>query len=256
MARGTLTGQLAAMGFADTERAPAAADRDLGLDPDGADAPLVEALAAAADPDLALSTLARMAPDAELPAALRSDPGLRDRLITVLGASAALGDHLARHPEDWRLLAGPRALARPSAARPDGGAADRGRRRPGAADPVSDPGRAAGDPVTELRRAYRRRLLHLAARDLTGADPLDRVMAELADLADGGADGGAGHRAGRAAGRRRAGPAGRHRDGQVRRPGAELRQRRRRDLRGRAGRRRQRRRDRRRCGPRPRWPAA
>ncbi|MGH3274207.1 MAG: DUF294 nucleotidyltransferase-like domain-containing protein, partial [Streptosporangiaceae bacterium] len=30
---------------------------------------------------------------------------------------------------------------------------------------------------------YRRRLLHLVARDLTGADPLDQVTAELADLA-------------------------------------------------------------------------
>jgi glutamate-ammonia-ligase adenylyltransferase len=108
MARGTLTGQLAAMGFADTERARRLLTDELGLDPDGADAPLVEALATAADPDLALSTLARLAPGAELAAALRSDAGLRDRLVTVLGVSAALGDHLVRHPEDWRVLAGPR----------------------------------------------------------------------------------------------------------------------------------------------------
>src|ERR1700722_18814210 len=104
MARGTLTGQLAAMGFADTERARELLTMDLGLDPDGADAWLVEALATAADPDLALATLARLAPDAELTAALRADPGLRDRLVTVLGASAALGDHLVRHPADWRAL--------------------------------------------------------------------------------------------------------------------------------------------------------
>jgi [glutamine synthetase] adenylyltransferase / [glutamine synthetase]-adenylyl-L-tyrosine phosphorylase len=183
MARGTLTGQLAAMGFADTERARRLLTEDLGLDPDGADAPLVEALATAADPDLALSTLARLAPGEELSAALRSDAGLRDRLITVLGVSAALGDHLARHPEDWRVLAGPRALARPSAARLTADLLAAVGADPGAADPVSDPGRAAGDPVTELRRAYRRRLLHLAARDLTGADPLALVMDELADLA-------------------------------------------------------------------------
>src|ERR1700729_1731384 len=116
MARGTLAGQLAAMGFADTERARQLLTEDLGLDPDGVDAPLVEALATAADPDLALGTLARLAPDAELAAALRSDPGLRDRMVTLLGVSAALGDHLVRHPADWRALAGPRALARPSAA--------------------------------------------------------------------------------------------------------------------------------------------
>jgi [glutamine synthetase] adenylyltransferase / [glutamine synthetase]-adenylyl-L-tyrosine phosphorylase len=185
MARGTLTGQLAAMGFADTERARELLTGDLGLDPDGADAPLVEALATAADPDLALRTLARLAPDAELAAALRSDAGLRDRLTTVLGVSAALGDHLVRHREDWRVLAGPRALARPSAADLTADLLAAVGAGSGAEEPVSDPAAVPGgrDPVTELRRAYRRRLLHLAARDLTGADPLPRVMDELADLA-------------------------------------------------------------------------
>jgi [glutamine synthetase] adenylyltransferase / [glutamine synthetase]-adenylyl-L-tyrosine phosphorylase len=170
MPRGTLAGQLAAMGFADTARARVLLTDDLGLDPDGADAPLVEALAAAADPDLALAALARMAPGAELRAALRDDEGLRDRLITVLGVSAALGDHLARQPGDWRLLAGPQALARPSAAELSAALL---------AATENDPKQGA----TELRLAYRRRLLHLAARDLTGADPLVSVMAELADLA-------------------------------------------------------------------------
>ena len=64
MPRGTLAGQLAAMGFADTARARQLLTEDLGPGPDGADAPLVEALAAAADPDLALAALARLAPDA------------------------------------------------------------------------------------------------------------------------------------------------------------------------------------------------
>jgi glutamate-ammonia-ligase adenylyltransferase len=184
MARGTLTGQLAAMGFADTERARLLLTADLGLDPDGNDARLVEALAGAADPDLALGTLARMAPDAELAAALRSDPSLRDRLVTVLGVSAALGDYLVRHPEDWRLLAGPRALARPSRADLTAELLAAVGADPRDAEPAADPGRADGqEPGAALRRAYRRRLLHLAARDLTGADPLARVMDELADLA-------------------------------------------------------------------------
>ena len=184
MARGTLTGQLAAMGFADTERARRLLTEDLGLDPDGADAPLTEALATAADPDLALGTMARLAPDAELAAALRSDAGLRDRLVTVLGVSAALGDHLVRHPEDWRVLTGPRALARPTAADLAADLLAAVGADPDAAEPVSDRGQAIGqDPVTGLRRAYRRRLLHLAARDLTGADALAQVMDELADLA-------------------------------------------------------------------------
>ncbi|HEY3978135.1 MAG TPA: bifunctional [glutamine synthetase] adenylyltransferase/[glutamine synthetase]-adenylyl-L-tyrosine phosphorylase [Streptosporangiaceae bacterium] len=184
MARGTLTGQLAALGFADTERARQLLTADLGLDPDGNDAWLVEALATAAEPDLALATLARLAPDAELTAALKSDPGLRDRLITVLGVSAALGDHLVRHPADWRVLAGPGALARPSAAELRAGLLKAVGADPDAAAPAADAARIGGrDPATELRPAYRRRLLHLAARDLTGADPLGLVMAELADLA-------------------------------------------------------------------------
>jgi [glutamine synthetase] adenylyltransferase / [glutamine synthetase]-adenylyl-L-tyrosine phosphorylase len=184
MARGTLTGQLAALGFADTERARQLLTADLRLDPDGDDAWLVEALATAADPDLALATLARLAPDAELTAALKSDPGLRDRLITVLGVSAALGDHLVRHPADWRVLAGPGALARPSAAELRAGLLAAVGADPDAAEPAADAARIGGrDPATELRPAYRRRLLHLAARDLTGADPLGPVMAELADLA-------------------------------------------------------------------------
>ncbi|HEY5016990.1 MAG TPA: bifunctional glutamine-synthetase adenylyltransferase/deadenyltransferase, partial [Streptosporangiaceae bacterium] len=168
--RGTLTGQLATLGFADTATARVLLTGDLGLDIEGADAPLVEAIAAAADPDLALAALARMAPDAELRAALRADAGLRDRLISVLGVSAALGDHLARHPGDWHALAGPGALIRPTAWElrtsllAAAGALDD-------PEPVADRARIGGrDPATELRLAYRRRLLHLAARDLTGAD--------------------------------------------------------------------------------------
>jgi len=176
MLRGTtLAGQLAVMGFADTARAQRLLTEELGLDAvaDAADAEVLEALAAAADPDLALAGLARMPRDPELRAALRTDPGLRARLIGVLGVSAALGGHLARHPGDWRVLSGPDALRRPA---------------PGeirddllAAAAAGQAGR--GDPVTALRVAYRRRLLHLAARDLAGAEDLAAVAAELSDLA-------------------------------------------------------------------------
>ncbi len=182
MPRGSLAGQLAAMGFADT----ATAQRLLaGLGygssgNSGDDGPLLSAVAAAADPDQALTALARMAPDAELLAALRGDASLRDRLTTVLGASAALGDHLARHPADWRLLAGEAAF--PAWTAPELRAellaavgAD-----PGLREPVASA--AGGDPATLLRVGYRRRLLRLAAADLTGEVPLDDVMAGLADL--------------------------------------------------------------------------
>ena len=118
----------------------------------------------------------------------------------VLGASAALGDHLARHPGDWRVLSGPDALRSPGpaelradllmavGAKPDdpepaaspAGAQDR--------DPAASPASAqdrdpAPAPVASLAAAYRRRLLHLAARDLTGAVTVDETAAELADLA-------------------------------------------------------------------------
>ena len=97
--RTTLSGRLARMGFADPAQAERLICGELALDIDGGDAELFEALGAAADPDLALAALARMPRDRELLAAARADPGLRARLTAVLGASAALGDHLARHPD-------------------------------------------------------------------------------------------------------------------------------------------------------------
>ena len=109
----TLAGRLASLGFADADGAERLIAGRLALDVQGADGELVGALAAAADPDAALAGLARLAPDAGLLAALRADPDLRTRLTAVLGASAALSDHLARHPADWRVLSGPDAAREP-----------------------------------------------------------------------------------------------------------------------------------------------
>src|SRR5204862_5764382 len=69
--RTTLSARLARMGFADPAQAERLAGRDLALDIDSGDidsgdAGLLAALAAAADPDLALAALARMPRDAEL----------------------------------------------------------------------------------------------------------------------------------------------------------------------------------------------
>src|SRR5437660_701514 len=79
---------------------------DLAMDASQAGDVLIDALATAADPDLALAALARMPRDAELIRALGEGSRLRARLAAVLGASAALGDHLARHPEHWQVLSG------------------------------------------------------------------------------------------------------------------------------------------------------
>jgi glutamate-ammonia-ligase adenylyltransferase len=176
------------MGFADAARAERLLSEDLALDPEGADADLLTSLAAAADPDLALTTLARMPLSGDLLAALRADAGLRSRLTAVLGASAALGDHLARHPEDWQVLSGPDALRGPGAAELRADLLMAVGAKPDDPEPVAGPagaqdGNPATAPVTPLAAAYRRRLLHLAARDLTGAVTVDETAAELADLA-------------------------------------------------------------------------
>jgi glutamate-ammonia-ligase adenylyltransferase len=169
--RETLAGRLAALGFADVAGALRMLTTELRLDIDGADADLVITLAGAADPDQALIRLAALGDGQELIQALRADQGLRDRLVGVLGVSAALADHLRRHKNDWRLLASERAGAAPTAG-------ELSEELIAATAGVA----GQGGKADALRVAYRRRLLMLAARDLTGAAPLDDVMAELADL--------------------------------------------------------------------------
>ncbi|MFI1012493.1 bifunctional [glutamine synthetase] adenylyltransferase/[glutamine synthetase]-adenylyl-L-tyrosine phosphorylase [Streptomyces sp. NPDC020965] len=136
-----------------------------------ADPLLLEALGATADPDLALRGLVRLAEaqEADDPRALLDTlvtvKPLRDRLLGVLGASEALGDHLARHPGDWRALATYEAVDL----------------HPGV--PEFERCLADGtDPVT-LRVAYRRCLLSIAARDVCGTIDVAETAAELADLA-------------------------------------------------------------------------
>lgn len=150
-----------------------------------ADAQLVEALGEAADPDLALASLGRLlaAADecgdgAELRQALIRDSGLRERLIAVLGASEALGHHLALHPGHWHILeTGELNGGRPSA----------DLLRQELVEPVSA-AVEAGEPwlagATALRVAYRQALIATAARDLSGRTSFEDITAELADLAD------------------------------------------------------------------------
>ena len=172
------------LGFADATRAAdllggLALWRDGAPADDGA-AAVLSALGRAADPDLALLGLSRIADaGAEgLLDRLRASSGLRARLLGVLGASSALGDHLAAHPDDWELL-------------DDGAAAPADLLTAVGADPADPPtgsggtpARGAGDDVVrELRGAYRRHLLVLAGRDLAGEAELDEVAAGLADLA-------------------------------------------------------------------------
>jgi [glutamine synthetase] adenylyltransferase / [glutamine synthetase]-adenylyl-L-tyrosine phosphorylase len=180
--RTSLSGWLARMGFADVPRA----ERELaGLGLAGDDHPLLAALAQAPDPDLALAGLAQVAErDKSLVGALTQDPAFRTRLIAVLGVSKALADHLARHPADSAVLRG-----RDADRRPEPGQVRAELLRAVGADPddrvpTAAVGDAATDPAGLLAAAYRRRVLHLAARDLTGVITIDQAAAELADLAD------------------------------------------------------------------------
>ncbi len=206
--RETLTGRLLRAGFADlTRSADLWADAALQgcLTPDDGDA-LLRALGQTADPDLALLQLVRLAGvrDAapRVTALLRAvddspEAQTRTRLLAVLGASSTLGDDIVRRPELLDVLADDDAgvgvdpalvraeLLRAVGADPDSDA-------PVAAGvPASDDGDGWPDPAARtatdaLRRAYRARLLRIAATDLTCADPLSQlpgVGAALADLA-------------------------------------------------------------------------
>jgi glutamate-ammonia-ligase adenylyltransferase len=190
------TATLARLGFADPPRAvqlladPALTGLIDPLDDMFSDG-LPDALGAVADPDLALLSLVRLMESLRASAARRRDvesstgaqvsgltaalrhPGpARDRLLAVLGASTALGDHLVAHPEHWRSVAD----AQPRT--PD----ERIHELVGA---VRTPdGHTAYDA---LRIGYRRQLLGIAALDLTSGDPelaLPEAAAALADLAE------------------------------------------------------------------------
>jgi glutamate-ammonia-ligase adenylyltransferase len=81
---------------------------------------LLAALGLAPDPDLALASLARLAEhEPAIMGELSSDPGYRDRLLAVLGASSALADHLARHLADREVLRSARQPAVGAPGRPD-----------------------------------------------------------------------------------------------------------------------------------------
>ncbi|GAB2676576.1 bifunctional [glutamine synthetase] adenylyltransferase/[glutamine synthetase]-adenylyl-L-tyrosine phosphorylase [Thalassiella azotivora] len=195
----TATTRMARLGFADPRRAQQLlADPALAglVDPleEVFDDGLLRALGETPDPDLALLGLLRLLESVhqQVPDESPAEPGrlhavllaggpARDRLLAVLGSSAALADHLSRHPEHWVAV--------------DDGL-------PATADQVRDEllaavgaGEGSVGPVAReggeaaqnrLRVAYRRRLLAVAAHDLTRPDPLvvlDDVSRCLADLA-------------------------------------------------------------------------
>jgi glutamate-ammonia-ligase adenylyltransferase len=163
------TARLARYGFADAARAARLLGADgLGLWDEVGQAPvddragaLLGTLAEAADPDLALRQLHRLAEIQPVLAGILDDPGLRRRLVSLLGVSLTLGDYLVANPDEWTVLDGDPAFW------------------PAGLDQT-----AADRNVAALRKAYRRGLLRIVAADLTGALDVEDAMTALSSLAD------------------------------------------------------------------------
>jgi [glutamine synthetase] adenylyltransferase / [glutamine synthetase]-adenylyl-L-tyrosine phosphorylase len=137
-------------------------------------------LSRAPDPDVALRALVRLSenPDTgwdELNAALLTERPLRGRLFALLGSSLALADHLAVHPQSWKLLRGKVKL--PS----------RDELRQAFTACVDE---APSSAVSQLCTLYRDQLLVLAALDVAATVedepvlPFTVVGAQLSDIAD------------------------------------------------------------------------
>ena len=168
-------GHLARRGFADPAAAHASLE-SLGLrDAD----PLLDALAAAADPDQALTSLSRLSAVGIDVSEVVADPDLLASVVAVTGMSTALAEHLVRHPQSLDRLRGV-----------DVGAPGRQDRRERlllavGADPASaEPRAARPDAADALRVAYRDELLTTVVRDLVHDARVDDIAEELADLAD------------------------------------------------------------------------
>ena len=179
----TAVGTLARLGFEDADASVHALDR---LGETGHR--VVEAIAATADPDQAVGYLADLADAVEdrdaLLSALVHDSDFADRLLAVLGASGALGDHLLRHPDQWHELTDPDLEStRPTAFALRSELLEAVGADPAAPSPVAGLDDTAA--VDALRVGYRRLLLRLAARDLAAGLGVDDVAAELSDLAAG-----------------------------------------------------------------------
>ena len=144
---------------------------------------LIGDVALAADPDAALRLMAGVA-ESSGPAGrgVFVDPDARRRLLDVLGVSEALGVTLARHPELLDVITNAEALV-------EGPGTQAMQARlllaigadPLAAEPIAPD--ASDDRLDALRVAYRREVLGIVTRDLSGLAQVDIVSTWLADLA-------------------------------------------------------------------------
>ncbi|MCB2414014.1 bifunctional [glutamine synthetase] adenylyltransferase/[glutamine synthetase]-adenylyl-L-tyrosine phosphorylase [Demequina sp. TTPB684] len=147
------------------------------------------ALSYLAEPDVGLLNLLRLAESAQRHGVLDEFVSLKETragatLAMLLGASAAIGDFLVRHPQyvsdanDWDVSEAPQAAgARAKLLEAVGADAD-------APVPVATVTGDAG--IDAMRIAYRRALAHVAAVDVAASNPLavlPHVATALADLA-------------------------------------------------------------------------
>jgi [glutamine synthetase] adenylyltransferase / [glutamine synthetase]-adenylyl-L-tyrosine phosphorylase len=140
-------------------------------------------LSRAPDPDAALKALVRLSenPDTgwdELNAALLTERPLRGRLFALLGSSLALADHLAVHPQSWKLLRGKVKLP------------TRDQLHESFTQCVDEALAAPGSVESRLCTLYRNHLLVLAALDVAATVedepvlPFNIVGAQLSEIAD------------------------------------------------------------------------
>ncbi|HYH34891.1 MAG TPA: bifunctional [glutamine synthetase] adenylyltransferase/[glutamine synthetase]-adenylyl-L-tyrosine phosphorylase, partial [Nocardioides sp.] len=181
MNRAGVRSRLVRAGFTATDRARTLLEQ-LGEHAES----LLPVLGRTADPDQALAGLARLAEASPDPGAvltqLARDEETALRLLSVLGMSTALTDHLARHPGHWRELTDPTL----GSTREPAFAVRAGLLRAVGADPEArSPVATVESPeaLDALRVEYRRLLLRLAARDLAHGQGVDDTAAELSDLA-------------------------------------------------------------------------
>ena len=154
----------------------------LGWDTD-AHVELLWSLSRAPNADTALHAMVRLAESLgdewhQLGTALLKDRSLRGRLLSVLGSSLALGDHLIANPQSWHLLEGRLTLPGPQ------------QLRQMFSDRIAESGSVPEVVMPRLRGLYRDQLLILAALDLAPTvenEPVLRfatIGAQLSDLAD------------------------------------------------------------------------
>ena len=184
------TGRVARRGFADSASSRALLDSEhitaLALEDE---VELLEDLGSAADPDMALRQLVRLleghteGAGHRLRSSLGADRDFRRRLIDVLGLSEGLGDFLIRHPQCVEVVSHADVLTVAPSVR-DG----RHRLLESVGANVQDLEPCAtldhSDALDALRIEYRRQLLGIATRDISGLAGMESVAQWLSDLAD------------------------------------------------------------------------